>query len=107
MIKFDSIKSIDAVWSDDGSSYVYKALPETISGNEQAGSIRFKLREMDGQDDDLEIVIQKRANGSYIFKTDYYERPEHEYPLKTFAAEDELIFHFHGKEGVAYFHLAA
>lgn len=106
MIKFDSIRSITAVWSDDGNSYVYKALPETISGSEQASAIRFKLREIDGQDDDLEIVIQENPDGSYIFKTDYYERPEHEYPLKMFAADDEFIFHFHGKEGVAYFHLA-
>lgn len=104
-MNFDSIRSIYAVWIDDGSSYVYQAVPESITGNEQSKSIRFQLREIDGQDSDLQIVIQQRSDDSYVFKTDYYEEPEHQYELKQFVSSDELLFYFDGKEGPAYFHL--
>ncbi|MEP6850619.1 MAG: hypothetical protein ABI999_17310 [Acidobacteriota bacterium] len=105
MIDLSSITSVHAVWTDDGSSYVYEALPESVRGNEDSKSIRFTLREVDGQDDDLEIVIQQKVDGSYTFKTDYYDDPLREYPVKIFVAGDEFISYFRGKEGTVYFHL--
>jgi hypothetical protein len=104
-VTFESTTSVHAVWADDGSSYVYEAVPESVDGNDQSRSIRFNLREIDGQDSDLQVVIQQKSDGSHVFKTDYYEDPEREYPVKQFVAGDELLFYFEGKEGLAYFHL--
>jgi hypothetical protein len=106
MRSFNSVKRVSVVWADDGSSYVYEAVPNSVIGNQNSASIRFELREVDGQDENLEVVVQQKNDGSYVFKTDYYENPEREYPLKLFVADDELLFYFNGKEGVAYFHLA-
>ena len=87
--------------------YVYEAVPDTVAGNKDAEAIRFELREVEGADENLEVVIQRRNDDSYYFKTDYYEDPEMEYPLKPFTSPDELLLYFNGPEGVVYFHLSS
>jgi hypothetical protein len=95
------------LWAFEGKSYVYEAVPDTLASNQNAQSIRFELREIEDEDENLEVVIQKRKDGSYFFKTDYYDEPEKEYPLKAFTSPDEIIFYSTEIEGVAYFHLSA
>jgi hypothetical protein len=107
VISLSFIKQIDVVWAHEGSSYVYRVLPGSQIVNPDSESISFVLREIDGQDKSFEVVIQKKNSASYIFKTDYYEEPEKEYPLKPFASPDELLFYFKGNEGIAYFHLSS
>lgn len=107
MIVLNSIKRVKVVWAYEGNSYLYHDLPGSLADNQESESIRFVLQEDEGQDRNLEVVIQKKDNDSYIFKTDYYEEPEKEYPLKTFASPDELLFYFEGNEGIAYFHLSS
>jgi hypothetical protein len=106
MMDLNSIGEVRVVWTDDGSSYVYEAVPNSVVAGGTSESIRFELREVDSQDENLEVVIQKKSDDSYVFKTDYYHDPEREYPLRLFVADDELVFYFNGKEGIAYFHLA-
>jgi hypothetical protein len=105
MINFDTIKAIECLWADDGSSYRYEASPKSINANAQTKSLQFTMREIDGQDSELEIVIQQKADGSLTFKTDYYDDPLHEYLLKDFSSTGEQILYFRGKEGIAYFHI--
>jgi hypothetical protein len=107
MINFNSVKKIDVVWAYEGSSYIYQALPTSLRVSQDSNSISFVLREVDGQDQNFEVVIQRKTSGSYMFKTDYYEDPETEYPLKQFTSSDELLFYFKGSEGMAYFHLSS
>lgn len=106
MISFSSIKRISVLWAHDGASWQYNAIPDSIEASPTSESVRFELREIDGQDHDLEVVIQQKVDDSYVFKIDYYDDPEREYPLRLFAADDELLFYFNGKDGSAYFHLA-
>lgn len=107
MISLNSVKRVDVVWAHEGNSYIYQALAGSITSNQDTESILFALREVDGQDQNLEVVIQKKNSDLYIFKTDYYEEPEKEYPLELFASPDELLFHFKGNEGIVYFHLSS
>ncbi len=106
MISFNSIKRISVLWADDGRSWQYNAIPDSGAASPTSESLRFELRDIDSQDDNLEVVIQQKSDGSYSFKTDYYDEPAREYPLRLFVADDELLFYFNGKEGSAYFHLA-
>lgn len=106
MVNFSSVKSVKTVWVHDGRAWVYNALADSIRGNDDSRSLRFQLHEVDGQDDDLEVVIQKKTDDSYIFKTDYYKDPEYEYGLKAFAGDGESVLQGDTKDGIVYFHLS-
>ncbi|MGD9590722.1 MAG: hypothetical protein AB7Q37_17525 [Pyrinomonadaceae bacterium] len=100
-----TIRDIKATWVYDNRAYVYEIVSETFVANDQLGTIRFELREVDGEDSNLEIVIILRDQNQYHFKTDYYDDPTEELSLKAFQSESELILHYDGRHGLAYFHL--
>lgn len=104
-MKMSAIKNIKATWVYDNRGYVYEIVSETFATNNQLGTLRFVLREVDGEDPNFEIVIQRNDNNHYNFKTDYYDDPTEELPLKTFQSENELILYYDGRHGIAYFHL--
>lgn len=104
-MKMSTIRDIKATWVYDNRAYVYEIVSETFVANDQLGTIRFELREVDGEDSNLEIVIILRDQNQYHFKTDYYDDPTEELSLKAFQSESELILHYDGRHGLAYFHL--
>jgi len=104
-MKMSTIKNIKATWVYDNRAYVYELVSETLTINDQLGTSRFELREVDGEDSNLEIVIILREQNQYHFKTDYYDDPTEEWSLKSFQSENELILYYDGRHGIAYFHL--
>ena len=102
-MELKDVKKVRASWIRKGKGFVY----DSIDGSLSTGSdgVRFKLKERDGTDEVLEIVIQSR-DGAYFFKTDYYDEPEKELPVKMYTSSDELLFFYRGEKGFAYFHLA-
>lgn len=104
-MKISQIKDVRVRWIDEGGSYAYVALPESIAANDDLETIRFVLKEINGDDSNLEVVIQRKDDASH-FKTDYYNDPTEELPLKEFDSPDELLFVYDGNHGVAYFHLS-
>jgi hypothetical protein len=97
-------KEIRASWIYENEGYEYSAIPDSIVANDSSESVRFELREAEAQDENLEVVIQSKG-GTYSFKTDYYQHPQEELPLKKFVSDDELVLFYDGKYGRAYFHL--
>jgi hypothetical protein len=61
MIRLNSIKRVKVLWVEEGGNWTYHSLPESLVGNQMSGSIRFVLREDEGRDDNLEVVIQKKT----------------------------------------------
>ena len=106
-MKTSDVDRVKVTWVYDNRAYVYEMVPETFAKNEKLGTIKFELKELDGEDSNLEIVIQRKGWNTYSFKTDYYEKPTEELALKIFESEDELILFYDGKYGIAYFHLLA
>lgn len=100
-----SIRNIKATWVYDNRAYVYEIVSETFAANDQLRTIRFELREVDGEDSNLEIVIILSDQNQYHFKTDYYDDPTEKLSLKAFQSESELILHYDGRHGLVYFHL--
>ena len=93
------------MWIYEGLSYMYEPIADSVRTNPKASTVQFKLRELDRDDDDLEVVIHHK-NGSYFWKTDYYDEPEKEMPLKAFNSADETLLYFNDYEkGDIYFHL--
>ncbi|MEO7176061.1 MAG: hypothetical protein ABI002_09735 [Saprospiraceae bacterium] len=103
-MKMSEIKKVRTTWIYNNGGYVYDAPPESLVANDSLKTIRFELREIDGQDDNLEVVIQTTGN-SFTFKTDYYGNPLEELSLEKFTSDEGMILFYEGKHGVAYFHL--
>lgn len=63
------------------------------------------LHEIDGFDDDFEVIIRKTKQG-VVFRADCYEADsDREYPLKYFDSADETILFCEDKYEVIYFHV--
>lgn len=103
-MKMSEIKKVRTSWIYDNGGYIYDATPESLAANDPLQTIRFELREIDGQDDNLEVVIQTKGK-SFTFKTDYYGNPLEELSLEKFESDEAIILFYEGKHGVAYFHL--
>jgi len=98
------IKKVRKSWIYENGGYIYDATPESLAANDPQKTIRFELREIDAQDDNLEVVIQTKGK-SFTFKTDYYGNPLEELSLEKFESGEGIILFYEGKHGVAYFHL--
>lgn len=104
-MKMSEIKNVKATWVYDNCGYVYEIVADSLAANDQFETIRFGLREVDGEDSNLEIVIQRTENAHYYFKTDYYQNPTEELSLKKFQSDNEVVLFYDGRHGIAYFHL--
>lgn len=99
-------KRVSVSWLYEGTEgFQYYSVPGTIMANPQAKSLRFELREENGDDENFEAVI-KPKNGSYILRTDHPEIENHEFPLKVYLASDELVLYLEDASNRAYFHLS-
>jgi hypothetical protein len=100
-----STKQVAVSWVyEDTESFLYKNVPGTIVANPTARSLRFELKEKNGDDENFEVVI-KNTNGSYILKADHPEIDNQEFPLKVYLASDELVLYLEDANNRAYFHL--
>ena len=104
-MRISEVRSIKATWLFGGDGYVYESVPETLVTNDRLETIRFELGEVDGEDSNFEMVIQRNDDGHYHFKTDYYDEPAEELSVKAFQSENEMILFYDGRHGIAYFHL--
>lgn len=101
-----STKQIAVSWVyEDTESFLYKNVPGTIVANPSARSLRFELKEKNGDDENFEVVI-KNTNGSYILKADHPQIENQEFPLKVYLASDELVLYLEDANNRAYFHLS-
>src|SRR5580765_1729056 len=103
---FLDFREVRVSWIAEGEGYLYELKTDTLIVNKELNCLKFQIQELNREDDDLEIVIQRRSSGAHFFKTDYYESPEEELPLKVFTSKDELILFYDGRYGRAYFHIS-
>jgi hypothetical protein len=90
---------------EETESFLYKSVPGTIVANVSARSLRFELKEKNGDDANFEVVI-RNTNGSYVLKADHPEIENQEFPLKVYLASDELVLFLEDANNRAYFHLS-
>jgi hypothetical protein len=101
-----STKQVAVSWVyEDTESYLYKNVPGTIVANPSARSLRFELKEKNGDDENFEVVIEN-TNGSYVLRADHPEIDNQEFPLKVYLASDELVLYLEDANNRAYFHLS-
>lgn len=101
-----STKQIAVSWVyEDTEGFLYENVPGTIVANPSNRSLRFELKENNGDDENFEVVI-KNANGSYFLKADHPEIENQEFPLKVYLASDELVLYLEDTNNRAYFHLS-
>ena len=103
-MKMSQVKKVRTSWIYNNGGYVYDAIPESLVANDPLETIRFELREVDGEDHNLEVVIQNTGK-SCTLKTDYYGSPLEELSLEKFESDEAMILFYDGKHGIAYFHL--
>jgi hypothetical protein len=102
-----STKQIAVSWVyEDTEGFLYNNVPGTILVNASAQSIRFELKEKNGDDNDNFEVVIKNTNGSYILKADHPEMGNQEFPLKVYSASEELVLYLEDANNHAYFHLS-
>jgi hypothetical protein len=104
-LQIQSAQKVKVFWLYEGETYIYTHVPGSIVGNSKAQSLRFELTEVNGGDDNFEVVVQK-SSASYIFKTDYYDDAYDNHPLKLFTGQEELILYFEDGQNHVYFHLS-
>ncbi|MDT7806779.1 MAG: hypothetical protein QOJ70_592 [Acidobacteriota bacterium] len=84
---------------------MYKGVDGSVVANADAQSVKFKLREKNGDDVSFEVIIRK-VKETFIFVTDHPEMEKKNYPLKVYVAQDELMFYFKDAYNRSYFHLS-
>lgn len=101
-----STKRVAVSWVyENTEGFIYENVPGTIVANPSAKSLRFELKEKNGDDENFEVVI-KNTNGSYTLKADHPEIAKQEFPLKPYMASDELVLYLEDASNRAYFHLS-
>lgn len=96
--------NIKVCWIDHPDNKIWHFRGKEIVSNPPNHVMRFTLYEPFGQYDDFQVVIRKTAEG-YVFKSDCYEDPGKEYPLKLFTSEDGIILYSQDDYDTIYFHL--
>lgn len=98
-----SANQISVLWIYQGYE-IFDYHAKDIVSNPAANLIRFTLHESHGQDDKFQIVIRKVGSG-FVFKSECFDDPEREYPLKFYTSEDEAILYTKIDYDIIYFHL--
>ncbi len=92
--QFLAAKHASASWIyEDVEGFLYESVDGSVIANSDAQSVKFKLREKNGDDVSFEVIIRK-VKDSFIFVTDHPEMEKKNYPLKLFIAPDEMVFYF-------------
>lgn len=60
--RFGLIKHIKVIWFFEDEIYAYESIAGSILANSKSESIRFELRELYGDDDNFQVIIQKVAD---------------------------------------------
>lgn len=89
---------------EDIEGLLYENVEGSIVANAHAGTLRFELREKNGQDDNFEVII-RNSNGSYTLMADHPEMQDRPYPLKVHVGSDEVVLYLEDARNRAYFHL--
>ena len=104
----NTIKDISVHWivkdGDEVGWYSYRHVDKSPVANKEHNSLRFELTEIYGADINFEVIIRKTRNG-FAFRADCYENPSHEYFLKPFVSNNELILFHENQHQIIYFHL--
>jgi|ERR1043165_1119670 hypothetical protein len=98
-------KQIKVSWIyEDEAGFLYKNVDGSIVSNPKTQSLRFELKEKNGDDYNFEVIIRK-VKDSYFLKIDYPEMEGRNYPLKIYVSPDEIVLYFEDAYNRAYFHL--
>lgn len=101
-----STKHVSVSWVyENTEGYVYENVSGSIVPNVGTGSLRFELKERNGDDQNFEVII-RRSNGSYVLFADHPEIKNQEFPLTVFLGSDELVLYLEDLTNRAYFHLS-
>lgn len=101
-----STRHVSVSWVyENTEGYVYENVSGSIVPNVGTGSLRFELKERNGDDQNFEVIIRK-SNGSYVLFADHPEIKNQEFPLTVFLGSDELVFYLEDLANRAYFHLS-
>jgi hypothetical protein len=93
-------------WLYEGNeAFLYNSVPGTIIASAGARTLRFELKEKNGDDENFEAVI-KPKNGSYVLNADHPTIENREFPLKVYLSADELVLYLEDANNRAYFHLS-
>lgn len=88
---FSSAREVRAFWFTKGEDTFesYKAYEGSLKTNREKNTIRFMLHDINGFEDDFEVIIKKTKQG-VVFRADCYDGDSaSEYPLKSFVSDDE------------------
>jgi hypothetical protein len=99
-------KQITVSWiCDNVHGYLYEIVNGSIVANAEALSLRFELREKDGEDDAFEVIVT-RSGELHVLRVDYFGMEDRDYPLKVYVSPDEIILYFEDVHNRAHFHLS-
>ena len=88
---------------DDSGGYVYEAIPASLNRNEKIKTIRFELREVNGDDRDFEVVVFFKESRPYA-KIDYPDFKGTNFALTPFKSDESTLLFLESGRQKAYFH---
>jgi hypothetical protein len=104
-MKLKDVGEIHVTWIENEEFYLYENLPATVSASADNSSLRFKLRELHCDEDDFEMIIHEKEDGTYSFRSDNYGEDDAHYPLDAYSSEDGFLFFFQDSNGHIFFRL--
>ena len=104
--RFISTGAVQVHWIwDDQDGYIYDSEPESLRNNPASGTIRFVLRERNGDDDKFEILI-KQEGDEFFARIDYESLDDREHKLKLYVGNEDLVLYLETVHNRVYFHLS-
>ena len=91
------------IWEAE-NGFSYESVPGSIASNADLDTLRFTLKEINGNDDSFEVLITRSSN-SFSAKIDYPGLQDRIFPLKAFVSENETVLYLESPQNLAYFHL--